>query len=162
MTPYFPSNHVLVVKFSDVKYEQYVKKHDNGTFSTILNNDRAMEPRGLPKEKVHGVFDRPAETHFTPTHQTPWRPHHYREKRLIPKGTVWKLTYEISHAPTYYIEHDNGLISGMFAPTETVASDPKVPFGESREQLLEWKQADYVTVTELDKDNTPWRTTRDS
>lgn len=76
--------------------------------------------------------------------------------RTIPKGKVWRYVFEISHAPHYVIEHDNGTFSGIYAPVEHVERDNAIPFGLSRSKILEQKSKDHVDVTEVPRENSPW------
>lgn len=76
--------------------------------------------------------------------------------RLIPENTVWKFVFEISHAPHYVREFDNGTFAGIYAPVEHVERDNAVPFGISRDVVLEKKNSDHVDVVEVEKENSPW------
>lgn len=77
-------------------------------------------------------------------------------ERTIPEGKVWKFTFGVSHAPHYVIQHDNGAFSGIYAPVENVPHDVGVPFGLKRERVLQTKAKEHVTVTEVDRENSPW------
>lgn len=76
--------------------------------------------------------------------------------RLIPDGSVWKFTFEVSHAPHYVIQHANGSFSGIYAPVENVTRDTAVPFGLAGDTVAERAEEDHVDVVSLPREQTPW------
>lgn len=82
---------------------------------------------------------------------------HYSPDRVIPEGKVWKFVFEVSHAPHFVIEHDNGTYSGIYAPIENVQRDNQVPFGIRPEAIQENIESDHIEVNEIEKENSPWK-----
>jgi len=78
------------------------------------------------------------------------------DERLIPEGKVWRFVFEVSHAPQYAIQHDNGSFSAIYPPVEYPEEDTAVPMGLSRETVLERSSQDHVEVTVVDRENSPW------
>lgn len=77
-------------------------------------------------------------------------------ERIIPKDKVWKYIFEVSHAPHYVRQFENGTLAGIYAPVENVPGDPAVPFGLSQDEVLEVKNKPHVTVIEVDLERSPW------
>lgn len=77
-------------------------------------------------------------------------------ERLIPEGKVWKFVFEISHAPHYVRQFENGTLAGIYAPVENVERDTAVPFGLKEETVRERRNEDHVDVVQIDRDNSPW------
>jgi len=76
--------------------------------------------------------------------------------RIIPEEKVWKCTYDVSHAPHYTIQLPSRIIVGTFAPVENVERDPTIPFSPDLERVNNYKNAEHITVTELNREQTPF------
>ena len=76
--------------------------------------------------------------------------------RIIPEERVWKCTYDVSHAPHYTIQLPSRIIVGTFAPVENVERDPTIPFSPDLERVNSYKTAEHITVTELNREQTPF------
>lgn len=80
-----------------------------------------------------------------------------RLPRLIPEGEVWKYIYDASHAPHYTMQLACGALIGIYSPVENIYGDPSCPFTEGDlEKVRNPEQFDHITVTEHERQNTPF------
>lgn len=75
---------------------------------------------------------------------------------MIPDGTVWKFTFEASHAPIYVMQLECDELVGCYAPVENIDGDPARPFKMSEENVSSYVDAHHVTRNILDVDETPF------
>lgn len=138
----------------EVSDPHYVIEHSNGMFSDIYPPS-GSPPIGLSRQKVIETKEsEDVNIIKLDRASSPWGRDY--DRKLIPKGKVWKFIFEVSHAPYYVTEHQNGMFSGAYARVENVDRDTSIPFGISHNEVLEKKRMDHVEVIELDQEDSPW------
>lgn len=74
----------------------------------------------------------------------------------IPNDKVLKFVFEVSHAPHYVMQLDNGLLVGLYAHVEFSAGEEQTVFGLSKSKVKEQMERDHVTVQLVDKERSPF------
>jgi len=76
--------------------------------------------------------------------------------RIIPERKVWKCAYDVSHAPHYTMQLPSRMIVGTYAPVENVERNPTIPFSPDLKRVTNYKNAEHITVHELNREQTPF------